>query len=514
MSSVYAPDIIRFALMFRYTSVQWYKLLLDEFRLPSLSLLRKIVTGDIDAAKSSKLLKDEEKISSDICLIFDEMYLQKCEEYTGGQLIGTATNGKLYKGIVSFMIIGVKQNTPYIIKSVPEIKIHVDWLKNQIIGCLKVLTDCRSKVRMIISDNHSCNTSAYHNILSHFNTPYDNLYFMYESQKIYLCFDTVHLIKSIRNNLLNNKRFIFPAFTFEKFNDLIHSEGGEKSWKLLHDTYEKDCTLQSNLCKAPRLNWKILHPGNNKKRVPLALAIIHETTTAAIEAYFPENNNSVDLPRLLNIWRIISNSKTQFLPINALGNAVIIADNKLEFLRSFAVWVPKWQNEKIPCFETFTLTKQTSSALTRTFLWHVALIGELLDEGYRYIFTSRFQSDLLERRFGQYRQMSGGRFLVGLRDVAHSEKIIRLKSLLKGDINALTEDIFLKKDEEEKLQFFLFNITSKNLIKETIVLSDDTREVGIYISGYIAKKIRIVLKTAALNMPLGKPKRTMLIVHT
>ena len=110
--------------------------------------------------------------------------------------------------------------------------------------------------------------------------------------------------------------------------------------------------------------------------------------------------------------------------------------------------------------------------------------------------------------------MSGGRFLVGLRDVTHSEKIIRLKSLLKGDVNALTEDIFLKKDEEEKLQFFLFDITLKNLIKETIVLSDDTREVGIYISGYIAKKIRIVLKTAALNMPLGKPKRTMLIVHT
>ena len=32
------------------------------------------------------------------------------------------------------MIIGIKQNTPYIIKSVPEIKMHADWLKNQIIG--------------------------------------------------------------------------------------------------------------------------------------------------------------------------------------------------------------------------------------------------------------------------------------------------------------------------------------------------------------------------------------------
>ena len=89
-----------------------------------------------------------------------------------------------------------------------------------------------------------------------------------------------------------------------------------------------------------------------------------------------------------------------------------------------------------------------------------------------------FQSNPSERRLGQYRQMSEGRFLLGLRDVTHSEKIMKLRSLLKGDINALTEDIFLKKDEE-KLQNFLFDITSENLINETIVLSDDTREVGI-----------------------------------
>ena len=146
---------------------------------------------------------------------------------------------------------------------------------------------------------------------------------MYESRKIYLCFDTVHLIKSIRNNLLYNKRFIDP----------INVEGGEL-WKLLHDTYEKDCTLQTNLRKAPRLNLKVLHPGNNKQRVPLALAIIHETTTAAIESYFPEKNNSADFLRLLNIWCIIS--KTQFLPNNPLGNAANIGNNKPEFLKSFA----------------------------------------------------------------------------------------------------------------------------------------------------------------------------------
>ena len=122
---------------------------------------------------------------------------------------------------------------------------------------------------------------------------------MYESQKNYVCFDTVHLIKSIRNDLLSNKCFIFPAFTFEKFNDLINVESVEISWKLLHDTYEKDCTLQANLHKALRLNSKVLLSGNNKQSVPLALAIIHETTTAAIESFFPEKNNFL---RLLNIW--------------------------------------------------------------------------------------------------------------------------------------------------------------------------------------------------------------------
>ena len=46
---------------------------------------------------------------------------------------------------------------------------------------------------------------------------------------------------------------------------------------------KKDYEVQANLCKALRLILKVLHPGNNKQRVPLALSIIHKTATAAIE---------------------------------------------------------------------------------------------------------------------------------------------------------------------------------------------------------------------------------------
>ena len=54
--------------------------------------------------------------------MIDEMYLQKSEEYHGGEIVGCDEEGKLYKGLVGFMIVGLKQSIPYIIKSIAETK--------------------------------------------------------------------------------------------------------------------------------------------------------------------------------------------------------------------------------------------------------------------------------------------------------------------------------------------------------------------------------------------------------
>ena len=80
-------------------------MLLEDFPLPSLSLLSKISKGKITSIKYAIALKKDGKIFEDICLLFDEMYLQKCEEYFGDELIGSDENGELYKEIVCFMIV-------------------------------------------------------------------------------------------------------------------------------------------------------------------------------------------------------------------------------------------------------------------------------------------------------------------------------------------------------------------------------------------------------------------------
>ena len=74
-SANYSANVIRYALFLRYTSTQSFKILLEDFPLQSLSLLSKNSKGKIDAIKYAQALKKYGKISEDICLLFDEMYL-------------------------------------------------------------------------------------------------------------------------------------------------------------------------------------------------------------------------------------------------------------------------------------------------------------------------------------------------------------------------------------------------------------------------------------------------------
>ena len=62
-----------------------------------------------------------------------------------------------------------------------------------------------------------------------------NLSIIYKGQRVYLFYDSAHLVKNIRNNLFGNKRFIFPMFEFWGFDRDIVVTGGEISLSLLHD---------------------------------------------------------------------------------------------------------------------------------------------------------------------------------------------------------------------------------------------------------------------------------------
>ena len=135
--------------------------------------------------------------------------------------MGCNSEGELYKGLVYFMIVDLKNYIPYVIKSFSENKINADWLTDELIDCLETLSHSGFNIRVIVCDNHPSNVSSFTNLLQHFDQDPDKLFMRFELRRIFLFYDAVHLVKNIRNNLLNYKRFIFSSFQFDGFKDSI-----------------------------------------------------------------------------------------------------------------------------------------------------------------------------------------------------------------------------------------------------------------------------------------------------
>ena len=235
---IYSNELIRYDLVRRYTSRQAYNLLLDEYPLPSLSHLEMLSKGGIEPINTLKLMMESGKVSADYVILVDEMYLQKGVQYHGGSFIGA--DGNLYSGIVVFMVVSLKESIPFVVKACPEFKITGEWLCCQMEETLETLSTSSFKVRAVVTDNHATNVLAFKIIWSKYGVEDNDLYFTFIENKIFNLYDSVHLMKNIRNNLLNAKRFAFPFFDFLEFEDSIMFDAGEISWHLLRNVHEKD----------------------------------------------------------------------------------------------------------------------------------------------------------------------------------------------------------------------------------------------------------------------------------
>ena len=114
------------------------------------------------------------------------MYLQRSQKYFWGKMIGSDDEGELYKGIsFFFMIVGLKESIPSVIKSSPETNIDANWLKTKFLDSLKILSNCGFRVRAIVCDNHPATVSSFKKLLEHIIQNPDELYMLHKSRKIY-----------------------------------------------------------------------------------------------------------------------------------------------------------------------------------------------------------------------------------------------------------------------------------------------------------------------------------------
>jgi hypothetical protein len=98
------------------------------------------------------------------------------------------------------------------------------------------------------------------------------------------------------------------------------------------------------------------------------------------------------------------------------------------FLQYFVVWVTRWGIGS----EGGHLTRETYTALlhtSKTLLEIAEYCFSSFDA--KYILLGKFQTDSLEARFGQYRQLAGGVYDVSIRQIFECERKLRVMSVLK-----------------------------------------------------------------------------------
>ena len=171
------------------------------------------------------------------------------------------------------------------IKSSPKTKINVDWRKEELVDYLGILSKSDFNVRAI-AWQPSSNVSSFKNWLQHFNQDPDQLFTWYEFRKIYLFYDAVHLMKNIRNNLLNNKRFfIFPSFKSDDLKEPIR--------------VRERCFFRRQLEKSSKASNKGTTPRMQTKCFGSTRNTSWNKTAATLQSYFPNEKSIVWVPEII-----------------------------------------------------------------------------------------------------------------------------------------------------------------------------------------------------------------------
>ena len=93
-------------------------------------------------------------------------------------------------------------------------------------------------------------------------------------------------------------------------NEVVRSPAECVSWEDLHGIYDEDSKFPANLRKAHQLDYRVMHPGNNKQCLNLALAVFDETDIVAIRSYLPGRKDMAGfLIVILEWWGIVNSRK-------------------------------------------------------------------------------------------------------------------------------------------------------------------------------------------------------------
>ena len=441
-----------------------------------------------------------------VSLLIDEIHLKPFFDYKGGTIAGVAFNSsEAAKSAFVFMISSVFSACKDVVHVLPAYKMSAKALYDFIRRTVTGLESIGFRVISVITDNNSINSKA----MSYFaSPPQRSIVYPHPSDKsrpLFFILDSVHILKCIRNNWLNQKTegkcLSFPVFQYDNIASTNTADlpfASFESLKQLHHM-ESENTLKFGY----KLSVKALQPSSlQRQNVKLVLQIFNDFVSQSLLSLgdkfnIPHYQDTSAFIKIITTWWQIVNVKTpkKGRRLNSKYQQPLLSedtDTKL-FLRYFIEWLSRWGRVKSShgslTSETFYALHHTTNALLEIADYCISELGA------NYVLLGKFQTDCLEARFGQYRQLSGGKYDVSLRQICECEKKIRLLSVLKlklSGIDVTISDFTIDWNQLDDLDSQSeMNISVSN---EDVQAALDYLPVITYVAGYCSYSINKKMK--------------------
>eukprot|EP00745_Piridium_sociabile_P000858 TRINITY_DN1054_c0_g1_i10.p1 TRINITY_DN1054_c0_g1~~TRINITY_DN1054_c0_g1_i10.p1 ORF type:complete len:707 (+),score=149.43 TRINITY_DN1054_c0_g1_i10:209-2329(+) len=507
----YSSDTLLWAFQICASTSTVYSLLRNTLlTLPHTSYLRRLVSafsiksGLKDSGVHEEYLKQKCQNLNEgertVILMLDEIHVSNQMSYKQGKLEGAASNCTVGEANTAqvFMISSLLSKTKDVVAIVPVKNLNAKILHEMLMKVLEMLHNIGFLVICMISDNNRVNRSAFTimcggKLQLFIQNPFN------VSEKLLFLVDTVHLFKCIRNNWLAQKdpektKFLFPSL--DNTGDMALKASFSHIRKLF-------CEEQSSAVKlAPALNPKSLNPTSTEKQnVKLMLNIFDQRNVIALQHFekvwqFDTGGTREFVSTILKLWNIL-NVKHPYKYMRLRNEdcrcVKSTSDENVLFIRKVIQWLHEWQKTKLKPREGI-LSQETMTALDHTLRALIEISAHLLDEKqFSYVLLGKFQTDNLEFRFSQYRQLSGSNFYVSVQQLLEGEKKLKLLSVLKL-VSASKGAVTLKLEEKRTELTASSDEEHKQFIPvlsecDATELSAEQLKALVFVSGYAVSKV-------------------------
>ena len=484
----FSPGIIIRAFEYFCTSRTLYNKLRQDYALPSTRTLTRITSkvGKLEEGRFLKKVFENTTENQKLCIVmFDEIYVKMAMLFHGGTVFGKAVDEptKLAKTVLGIMVVCLYGGPRFLSKMLPVANLNADFVKTEIGETIENIIAANGEVKVLICDGNRVNQRYFKMFATISSKPW------LSESGLFLLFDFVHLIKSLRNNWLTDKT-----------KEVIFYDNGVPKiakWSHLVALYTLEA---STIIKLSKLNEVSVFPKPiERQKVSTCLRIFCEETATALLTHPGMSNvegredTATFIKLVVQFWKIVN---VKGLGADIRHNDPLQAaicdpeDERLTFLSTFGDMAIKMKTSSNKA-RVRQLTTDTANAMYQTCHGLVDLCKDLLSTSHIYVCLGMFTSDFIEKEYSKLRQGLGGTYFITVQQIL--EKLNMKKTSLLLSLNADVDTLDVLPGHQ------CSSCNSFNLNEEAIEIFDNLEELEksltietkmglVHIAGYVTRK--------------------------